>query len=233
MPSPILHPERPERPRSFRSLVLPPRALASTIEYRMRKSHRSETFSAKFFRFRSYEKCACKSFRIRSYKNIGLKVPRFHTLTKNTGGVPLPVDPLTSSCSFTPSSAWASAGDSRYSAPFAEPGRETTMASAQDKSSQTGDEMRRQFLMVLALLATAGFVGAAAESGPYQLKQKFTIGGDGGWDYLTYDTVGKRLFISRPTRVQVVDPQKATVIEEIPNTPGVNSIALAEDLGKG
>ncbi len=93
--------------------------------------------------------------------------------------------------------------------------------------------MRRQFLMGLALLATAGFVGAAAESGPYQLKQKFTIGGDGGWDYLTYDTVGKRLFISRATRVQVVDPQKGTVIEEIPNTPGVHGIALAQDLGKG
>ncbi|HLW52308.1 MAG TPA: YncE family protein [Candidatus Angelobacter sp.] len=67
----------------------------------------------------------------------------------------------------------------------------------------------------------------------YQLKQKFVIGGDGGWDYLTYDAAGKRLFISRGTRVQVVDPAKGTVIAEIPDTAGVHGIALAHDLGKG
>jgi len=77
------------------------------------------------------------------------------------------------------------------------------------------------------------FSSHAASPAEYQLKQKFTIGGDGGWDYLTYDAEGKRLFISRATRVQVVDPEKGTVIAEIPNTPGVHGIALAHDQGKG
>jgi DNA-binding beta-propeller fold protein YncE len=67
----------------------------------------------------------------------------------------------------------------------------------------------------------------------YELKQKFTLGGEGGWDYLTYDPDGKRLFISRATRVQVVDPEKGTLLTEIPNTTGVHGIALAHDLGKG
>ncbi len=58
----------------------------STQEYLLRKLQHSGTFCAKSFRFRSYEKCACKPFRIRSYKNTGLKVARFHTLTKNVGG---------------------------------------------------------------------------------------------------------------------------------------------------
>src|SRR5713226_6907537 len=93
--------------------------------------------------------------------------------------------------------------------------------------------MRREFLAGVLLLGAAALVGSAAVTAQYQLKQKFTIGGDGGWDYLTYDTAGKRLFISRATRVQVVDPEKGTVIAEIPDTLGVHGIALAQDLGKG
>src|SRR6266571_3267135 len=93
--------------------------------------------------------------------------------------------------------------------------------------------MRRQFLAGVLLLGAAALAGSAAATAQYQLKQKFTIGGDGGWDYLTYDAAGKRLFISRGTRVQVVDPEKGTVLAEIPDTPGVHGIALAPELGKG
>src|SRR5215470_11242383 len=92
--------------------------------------------------------------------------------------------------------------------------------------------MRKLFCAVILILAVV-FSSNAASPVQYQLKQKFTIGGDGGWDYLTYDAEGKRLFISRSTRVQVVNPEKGTVIAEIPNTPGVHGIALAQDLGKG
>lgn len=94
--------------------------------------------------------------------------------------------------------------------------------------------MRKQlFCCGLVLILAIVFSSKAASPPQYQLKQKFTIGGDGGWDYLTYDPEGKRLFISRATRVQVVNPEKGTVIAEIPNTPGVHGIALAQDLGKG
>ena len=93
--------------------------------------------------------------------------------------------------------------------------------------------MRRQILLslVISLLALCS-VPAQAQT-HYQLKQKYVLGGDGGWDYLTYDPAGKRLFISRATRVMVVDPAKGTVITEIPDTNGVHGIAIAQDLGKG
>jgi len=96
--------------------------------------------------------------------------------------------------------------------------------------------MRKQLFCgvgIVVLVFVAVFSSRAASPAHYQPKQKFTIGGDGGWDYLTYDSEGKRLFISRATRVQVVNPEKGTVITEIPNTPGVHGIALAQDLGKG
>jgi hypothetical protein len=67
----------------------------------------------------------------------------------------------------------------------------------------------------------------------YHLKKKFMLGGEGWWDYLTYDAAGKRLFIARATRVMVVDPASGKLLGEIPDTPGVHGIALAEDLGKG
>jgi DNA-binding beta-propeller fold protein YncE len=93
--------------------------------------------------------------------------------------------------------------------------------------------MRKQLYCAVALIFVLVFSGNASSPAQYQLKQKFTIGGDGGWDYLTYDASGNRLFISRGTRVQVVDPEKGTVINEIQNTTGVHGIALAQDLGKG
>lgn len=93
--------------------------------------------------------------------------------------------------------------------------------------------MKRQFFIGLALMGAAAVAGSGAATAEYKLKQKFTLGGDGGWDYLTYDTAGKRLFISRGTRVMVVDPEKGSVIAEIPDTPGIHGIALAQDLGKG
>src|SRR5690348_1000061 len=75
---------------------------------------------------------------------------------------------------------------------------------------------------------------ATADSAPhYQLAHKFVLGGDGGWDYVTWDPVGKRLFVGRSTRVQVLDVQKGTLIAEISNTPGVHGVALVQDLGKG
>jgi YVTN family beta-propeller protein len=94
-------------------------------------------------------------------------------------------------------------------------------------------KMRKQLSFVIPLIFILVFSVYAFSPVQYQLKQKFTIGGDGGWDYLTYDSTGNRLFISRATRVQVVDPKKGTVIAEIPNTTGVHGIALAHELGKG
>lgn len=87
------------------------------------------------------------------------------------------------------------------------------------------------FLVCSMLLAAAPVFAAAPDH--YKLDKVITLGGDGGWDYLTYDAAGKRLFLSRATRVMVVDPATGKVLKEIPDTDGVHGIALAHDLGKG
>src|SRR5207237_2227640 len=59
------------------------------------------------------------------------------------------------------------------------------------------------------------------------------LGGDGGWDYLTFDGSSRRLFISRATHVMVIDADSGRSLGDIPDTPGVHGIALAPDLGRG
>src|SRR5215467_6256658 len=93
--------------------------------------------------------------------------------------------------------------------------------------------MRKQILVVLVIAVALAAAAPAFAPAKYEVKQKYVLGGDGGWDYLTFDPAGKRLFISRGTHVMVVDPSKGTVIGDIPETAGVHGIALATDLGKG
>ena len=93
--------------------------------------------------------------------------------------------------------------------------------------------MGKRILSLAVITCSLAFTLPALAQNQYQLKQKYSIGGDGFWDYLTYDPAGKRLFISRGTRVQIVDPAKGSLIAEIPGTTGVHGIALAQELGKG
>ncbi len=81
------------------------------------------------------------------------------------------------------------------------------------------------FLLVMSVDVYAG-------SG-YSVIEKMPLGGEGGWDYLTVDGSRNRLFVSRGTHVMVVDVASKKVIADIPNTPGVHGIALADELGRG
>ncbi|MEA3198008.1 MAG: hypothetical protein QOF32_2060 [Gammaproteobacteria bacterium] len=74
---------------------------------------------------------------------------------------------------------------------------------------------------------------AAAPAAGFSVQQRWKLGGAGGWDYITLDSAGKRLFISRGDHVDVVDTASGKVTGTIPDTKGVHGIALAEDLKRG
>jgi YVTN family beta-propeller protein len=88
----------------------------------------------------------------------------------------------------------------------------------------------RASLLVLPLFSS---LALAAGVGDYVVQQQFTLGGPGGWDYLTVDPAAERLFISRADRVLVVDLKDRSLVATIPDTPGVHGIALAPELGEG
>ena len=64
------------------------------------------------------------------------------------------------------------------------------------------------------------------------MANKFPIAGDGGWDYLSVDESGGRIFVSHGTVVQVVDEKDGKLLGTVTDTKGVHGIAIASDLGK-
>jgi YVTN family beta-propeller protein len=86
------------------------------------------------------------------------------------------------------------------------------------------------------VLLGLGCGAAAAAPPPAQdlaVLQQWQLSGAGGWDYLTLDSAGQRLFISRADHVDVVNTESGKVIGTIPNTLGVHGIALAEESNRG
>jgi YVTN family beta-propeller protein len=79
----------------------------------------------------------------------------------------------------------------------------------------------------------SGFVADSSAAQNMEVLQRWKLGGDGGWDYLTMDSANKRLFISRATRVDVVSVESGKLIGSIPDTQGVHGIALAAALKRG
>jgi DNA-binding beta-propeller fold protein YncE len=80
-------------------------------------------------------------------------------------------------------------------------------------------------------LLCAAVLPATAQS--YHVAHSFTLGGDGGWDYLALDTIGHRLFIARQDRVIVVDPDSGKVLGEILGLNRAHGVAFAYEAGHG
>src|SRR5882724_8799553 len=83
------------------------------------------------------------------------------------------------------------------------------------------------------LQGCASSASSASSFRDYAVIERVTIGGAGGWDFITFDPAGRRLFISRGDRVQVWSAESKTVIAEIAGTAGVHGIAIAQDLKRG
>src|SRR2546429_6652337 len=82
--------------------------------------------------------------------------------------------------------------------------------------------------VALAGVLLVAAVAAGADSAPrYRLAHQVSLPGDEGWDYLTLEPEGHRLFIAHGTHVLVVDTGKLAVAGRIADTPGVHGIALA------
>ena len=85
----------------------------------------------------------------------------------------------------------------------------------------------------IATLVASPAVTAQTAAPGYHVVKKIPAGGEGGWDYVTVDPDGNRLFLSRSTHAMVIDLGRGTVIGDIPNTPGIHGVALAPELNRG
>ncbi len=67
----------------------------------------------------------------------------------------------------------------------------------------------------------------------YKIVERYPVAGNGGFDYLTLDSAGRRLYVSHGTQVDVIDPDNGKLIGTIGDTPGVHGIALAPEFKHG
>ena len=92
--------------------------------------------------------------------------------------------------------------------------------------------MRRTSIAAVCLLGALWALPGAGQAQTFK-GAKSDIGGLGGTDYLTAEPGTGRVFVSRGTHVMVVDGPSGKPIGDIPNTPGVHGIALADKWNHG
>ena len=90
----------------------------------------------------------------------------------------------------------------------------------------------KQILALIVTLCAVAAVPAIAQKS-YKLADRVKLGGEGGWDYLTYDPDGGRVFITRGNHVMVVDAKTLKPTGDITDLSGTHGVALAEALGRG
>jgi Uncharacterized conserved protein len=93
--------------------------------------------------------------------------------------------------------------------------------------------------MLRSSLVAAAFAAVALTASPALVHAqtfkvtKYSIGGEGGTDYLTAEPGTGRVFVSRGTHVMVIDGLTGKVIGDIPDTPRTHGIALAPKSNHG
>jgi hypothetical protein len=83
----------------------------------------------------------------------------------------------------------------------------------------------------LALLAALASTLAAADS--YYVIKRIPIPADSGWDYITADTEGRRLYVPHGTEVVLLDLDSGAIVGKITGQKGVHGVAVAQEFGHG
>ncbi len=88
-------------------------------------------------------------------------------------------------------------------------------------------------LVSLGLTSASLVVAAVSPTAQWEILKRWVFPGEGGWDYLTLDARGERLFVTRGDRVEVVNTETGKLIGSIAGIKGVHGVALAPDLHRG
>lgn len=83
-------------------------------------------------------------------------------------------------------------------------------------------------------IAAFGLAQAAAAASPtYHVAKTYQLGGDGFWDYLTFDPGTDRIFIGRNDRIMVVDAGSGKLLGEVHGLERAHGVALDHARGRG
>ena len=93
-------------------------------------------------------------------------------------------------------------------------------------------------LIQMIMMSALSIVSVQAEtklkpsSFQYQVQSKIPLEGDERWDYLTFDSEHRRLYVTRTDHVDILDADSFKLVGRISNLHGVHGVALAPQLGR-
>jgi hypothetical protein len=91
--------------------------------------------------------------------------------------------------------------------------------------------VRLAFVLALSvsLVASTGFAQHSSTSGPYKVLKKAKVGGDGGFDYISADVEGRRLYIPRNGPMGQLTVFNLDTLEPAGTIPNIRSGGAAVD----
>ncbi len=81
----------------------------------------------------------------------------------------------------------------------------------------------------ITLVVAALIGGTAFAQKPFHVEDRWTIGGEGGWDYLTADPGSHRLYLTHTGKVEVVDTTSGKVIGQVTGLNRTHGVVIAPD----
>ena len=93
-------------------------------------------------------------------------------------------------------------------------------------------------VILFAAFALGAFGVGMGATGGYHLLKKYSFGAAEGstreyFDYITVDSLARRVYISHGTEIKVLNADDGTVIGNITGLKQDHGVAIAEDLGRG
>ena len=73
----------------------------------------------------------------------------------------------------------------------------------------------------------------AADAPGFKLTKKFPVAGNGGFDYIVFDSSSNRLYVSHGSEVAVLDADSGQLAGKVEGTPGVHGVAIVPGLNRG
>jgi DNA-binding beta-propeller fold protein YncE len=92
--------------------------------------------------------------------------------------------------------------------------------------------MTKSTIAAATLLALTLTLSSPAQT-TWRVVKTFPVGGVGGWDYLTVDSVAHRLYVPRSTHTLVIDGESGRTLADIPGQKNAHGVALAPAAGRG
>jgi YVTN family beta-propeller protein len=86
--------------------------------------------------------------------------------------------------------------------------------------------LARPMIAVALLCGLLAAPALLAGQQPYKILDRWKLGGEGGWDYLTVDSPAHRLYLTHGAKVDVVDAQTGKPVGSITGLKGTHGVAF-------